>query len=296
MRKIYFLVVLLTVLGCRPFIKEYQAKQFVKTQMKAHYDNAFETRFLGTWHEFGKIYGFQFLIVENKEKPIAIDFYLPKEKPFYFNKEAFESEYQRIKEVIKDSETLEKKLQDYYPNVKVLFKKIKNEDNSYRYVINIYTAEPLTHKDETIKKLDSLSMLVVGGHAEKEVFYNFYFPEAFDNSSFKGDRFEFFSFEHFSEKYIFHYRVDFEKQDENFAIVARNLHDHFNDAQKNRLKKAIESWKMEHIDFKDWKLSLLYDSSIDRDLQQKKFMLENEVGTKKVGYIAIETLQIIMEN
>ena len=267
----------------------------MKTTMKENYQEQYKVDFLGTWHEFGRVYGFQFYIVENKEKPVGLEYYLAYKKPFTFDKKNFEAQLQAVKRTIKDSEELEKSITKYYPNNKALSNRIENKDKSFRYVNSIYTAMPLVNNKQTFKVLDSLCATIVKSVVEKEVIYNFYFAKEVDTTLYSDDCFAFFEFDNFNKKYIFHYRVDFEKVKDTFEIVNRKLYDHFDKEQNNVMKASIEKWQIENVKFIDWKISLLIDDNIKREVLQKKFMLENTLKEKRFGYIHVETLQITME-
>lgn len=297
MKYLLLIFLLFITFSCSPLfiMKELKAKKFMKTTLKENYQEQYKVDFVGTWHEFGRVYGFQFYIVENKENPIALEYYLSDERPFAFDKKTFEAQWLAIKRTIQESEELEKKISQYYPNGKAFSDRIENKDSSFRYVNTIYTAMPLMNNEQTFKALDSLCKTIVSSVEEKEVIYNFYFAKEVDTITYNEDRFAFFAFDNFSRKYTFHYRVDFKKDKDTFEIVNRKLYDDFSEEQKDQLKQSIENWKIQNIDFKDWKLSLLYENNIDREVLHKKFMLENAFKEKRFGYIHVETLQITME-
>jgi hypothetical protein len=301
----YHILFLLTFLtfGCnsqaqnKMFEKEEKkAIEFMESKITELYNEEFKTEFIGTWHELGKIYGFKFYVVENNDNPIAVEYNLGNQSPFEFDKETFEKEYESIKIKIRASEELEKEIRTYYSNARVLSNRIENRDETYRWVNSIYTAIPLDKiKEKTFSGLDSLCASLLKKVKEQKVFYNFYFPKEIHSESYTDDRFTFFEFDNFSKKHIYHYRVDFEKNGEQFEITNQKLYDDLNDEKSEDLKKSIRKWKNEN-GFKEWKISLLTESSIERDLDYKKFMLKNSDGEKKFGFIKIESNELKFEN
>lgn len=274
---------------------EKKAKEFMESKIAEIYKDKFKTEFIGTWHEFGKIYGFKFYVIENNDNPIAVEYNLGSQSPFEFEKEAFEKEYESIKIKIRASEELEKNVRTYYSNARVLSNRIENRDGTYRWVNSIYTAIPLDNaKEKTFSELDSLSASLLKDVKEQKVFYNFYFPKEIDSEPYNDNRFTFFEFDNFSKKHIHHYRVDFEKNEGIFEINNRKLYDSLSEEQSENLIKFIEKWKKKN-GFSDWEISLLTESSIDREIEQKKFMLKSSSGEKKFGFISKETNEIIFE-
>ena len=271
--------------------EENKAKEFMESKISEIYDDQFKTEFIGTWHEFGKIYGFKFYIIENNDYPIAVEYNLGNQEPFEFDKQGFEKEYEAIKVNIRASEQLEKSIQVYYPNARATADRIENRDGTYRWVNNIYTSKPLEkEKEKTFADLDSLCDLLTNKISEREVIYNFYFPKDIDKTEYTDNRFAFFEFENFNQKHIYHYRVDFEKSGQEFEKTNQKLYDNLNDEQSEKLTESIGKWK-EQNGFENWKISLLIDDSIDRDLDFKKFMLSSD-GEKKFGFINIDTKEL----
>ncbi|GGG04090.1 hypothetical protein GCM10011344_00600 [Dokdonia pacifica] len=273
--------------------EEKKAKEFMESKIVEIYNDQFKTEFIGTWHEFGKIYGFKFYVVENNDNPIAVEYNLENQSPFEFNKEAFEKEYESIKVKIKASEELEKNIRTYFSNARVLSDRIENRDGTYRWVNTIYTAIPLDKaKEKTFSQLDSLCMSLLKNIKEQEVFYNFYFPKKINKAKYSDNRFSFFEYDNFRKKHMYHYRVDFTKNGEQFEKTNQKLYDNLNEKQSGKLKDSIEKWGNKN-GFEDWEISLLIESSIDRDLDYKKFMLKSSNGEKKFGFINKESNEII---
>jgi hypothetical protein len=271
--------------------EEKKAKEFMESKISEIYNDQFKTEFIGTWHEFGKIYGYKFYIIENNDYPIAVEYNLGNQEPFEFDKQGFEKEYEAIKVKIKASEQLEKDIQVYYPNARATADGIENRDGTYRWVNNIYTAKPLEkEKEKTLTELDSLCTLLTKKAIDQKVFYNFYFPRETDKTEYTDNRFSFFEFENFNQKHIHHYRVDFEKNGQEFKKTNQKLYDNLNDEQSEKLIESIEKWKTQN-GFETWEISLLTESSIDRNLDFKKFMLSMN-GEKKFGFINIETKEL----
>ena len=299
--QILFLLSFLT-LGCnsqaqnKMFEKEEKkAIKFMESQIAEIYNNQFKTEFIGTFHEFGKIYGFQFYIVENDEYPIAVVYNLGNQSPFEFDKQRFDKEYQAIKAKVRASEALEKDIRVYYPKARAISDRIENSDGTFRWVNTIYSAIPLKkEKEKTFAKLDSLCSLLIKKNNDQEVIYNFYFPKVTDKTKYTDNRFSFFEFENFNQKHIHHYRIDFEKIGEQFKINNKKLYDNLNDEQSERLKESIKKWKSEN-GFENWEISLLIESSTERDLEFKKFMLKSSDGEKKFGLIKLETKELKFE-
>lgn len=296
MKKLTFLIITFLAFGChgqnKMFEKEEnKAKEFMESKISEIYNDQFKTEFIGTWHEFGKIYGFKFYIIENNDYPIAVEYNLGSQEPFEFDKQGFEKEYEAIKVKIKASEQLEKDIQVYYPNARAIADRIENRDGTYRWVNNIYTAKPLEkEKGKTFAELDSLCALLTKNIIDQKVVYNFYFPRETDKTEYTDNRFSFFEFEHFNQKHIHHYRVDFEKNVQEFEKTNQKLYDNLNDEQSEKLTESIEKWKIQK-GFETWEISLLTESSIDRDLDFKKFMLSLN-GEKKFGFINLETKEL----
>jgi len=296
MKNLTFLIITFLAFGCngqnKMFEKEEnKAKEFMESKISEIYNDQFKTEFIGTWHEFGKIYGFKFYIIENNDYPIAVEYNLTNQEPFEFDKQGFEKEYEAIKVKIKASEQLEKDIQVYYPNARATGDRIENRDGTYRWVYNIYTAKPLEkEKEKTFAELDSLCALLTKKIIDQKVFYNFYFPRETDKKEYTDNRFSFFEFENFNQKHIHHYRVDFEKKGQEFEKTNQKLYDNLNDEQSEKLLESIEKWKIKN-GFETWEISLLTESNIDRDLDFKKFMLSSN-GEKKFGFINLETKEL----
>lgn len=296
MKNLIFLIITFLSFGCNGQNKlfekeENKAKEFMESRISEIYNDQFKTEFIGTWHEFGKIYGFKFYIIENNDYPIAVEYNLGNQEPFEFDKQGFEKEYEAIKVKIRASEQLEKDIQVYFPNARAIANRIENRDGTYRWVNNIYTAQPLDKGKETIfKELNALCKSLTKKLSEEKTFYNFYFPKEIDTTEYTDNRFSFFEFDNFSQKHIHHYRVDFIKNGEQFEMTNQKLYDNLKEEQSEKLKESIEKWKNEN-GFKKWEISLLTESSIDRDLDFKKFMLDSN-GEKKFGFINIETKEI----
>lgn len=298
MKNILLLIITFLAFSCnsqgqnRMFEKEEKkATEFMEAQIAEIYNDQFKTELIGTWHEFGKIYGFKFYIIENNDYPIAVEYNLGKQEPFEFDKKGFEKEYESIKVKIRASEQLKKDIQVYYPNARATADRIENRDGSYRWVNNIYTAKPLEkEKEKTFAELDSLCTLLTKKVIDQEVIYNFYFPREMDKTEYTDNRFSFFAFENFNQKHIHHYRVDFEKNGQEFKKTNQKLYDNLNDEQSEKLTESIGNWKNQN-GFETWEISLLTESSIDRDLDFKKFMLSSN-GEKKFGFINLETKEL----
>lgn len=296
MKNLTFLIIIFLAFGCngqnRMFEKEEnKAKEFMESKISEIYNDQFKTEFIGTWHEFGKIYGFKFYIIENNDHPIAVEYNLGNQEPFEFDKQEFEKEYEAIKMKIRASEQLEKSIQVYYPNARATAERIENRDRTYRWVNHIYTAKPFEkEKEKTFEELDLLCDSFMENVSEQKVFYNFYFPRETDKTEYKDNRFSFFEFDKFNQKYIYHYRVDFEKKGQKFEKTNQKLYVNLNDEQSEKLTESIGNWKNQN-GFENWEISLLTESSIDRDLDFKKFMLSSN-GEKKFGFINIETKEI----
>lgn len=275
--------------------EEKKAIKFMESQIAEIYNDQFKTEFIGTFHEFGKVYGFRFYVVENNEYPISVEYNLENQSPFEFDKQRFEKEFEAIKVKIKASEQLEKDIRVYYPKARVISNLIENRDGTYRWVNNIYSTKPLDkEKEKVFSELDSLSSLLTKRINENRVFFNFYFPKENDKTEYTDNRFSFFEFENFNKKHIHHYRVDFEKNGEQFKITNQKLYDNLNDEQSERLKESIKKWKNEN-GFENWKISLLIESNPERDLEFKKFMLKSSDGEKKFGFIKLETNELKFE-
>ena len=272
-----------------------KAIEFMESQIAEIYNDQFKTEFIGTFHEFGKIYGFQFYVVENNEYPIKVEYNLGNQSPFEFDKQGFEKEYEAIKVKIKASEQLEKDIRVYYPKARTISNRFENRDETFRWVNKIYSAIPLEkEKEKTFTELDSLCSLLIKKNNDQEVIYNFYFPKVTDKNEYTDNRFSFFEFENFNQKHIHHYRVDFEKNGEQFEITNQNLYSNMNDKQSERLKESIKKWKNEN-GFENWEISLLTESSTERDLEFKKFVLKSSDGEKKFGFIKLETNELKFE-
>jgi len=302
MKNIVFLIITFLAFGCnsqgqnRMFKKEEKkATEFMESKIAEIYNDQFKTEFIGTWHEFGKVYGFKFYVIENNDYPIVVEYNLGKQEPFEFEKQAFEKEYEAIKVKIRASEQLEKDIQIYYPSARAIANRIENRDGTYRWVNNIYTAQPLSKEKEKIfTELDSICSLLTKNISERKAFYNFYFPKKIDRIEYTDNRFTFFEFENFNQKHINHYRVDFVKNGKEFEITNQKLYDNLNDEQSENLKESIEQWKNEN-GFANWEISLLTESNIERNLEYKKFMLKNSDGEKKFGFINLETKELKFE-
>ena len=275
--------------------EEKKAIEFMESKITEFYNKEFTTEFIGTWHEFGKIYGFKFYLVEDNDHPIAVEYNLGNQSPFEFDKEAFEKEYESIKIKIRASEKLENEIRTYYVNARVLSNRIENQDGTYRWVNSIYTALPLNkNKEKTFSELDSLCNFLSKEIKELKVFYNFHFPKKIDSEPYSDNRFTFFEFDNFSKKHIHHYRVDLKKNEGVFEIYNRKLYDNLNEEQSKKLMESIEKWKKKN-GFTDWEILLLTESNIDRNIEQKKFMLKSVDGEKKFGFINIESNEIMFE-
>lgn len=296
MKNLFFLIITFLAFGCngqnKMFEKEEKkAKEFMESKISEIYNDQFKTEFIGTWHEFGKIYGFKFYIIENNDYPIAVEYNLGNQEPFEFDKQGFEKEYEAIKVKIKASEQLEKDIQVYYPNARAIANRIENRDGTYRWVNNIYTAQPLDEEKEKIfMGLNALCNSLTKKLSEEKAFYNFYFPKEIDRTEYTDNRFSFFEFDNFSQKHIHHYRVDFIKSEGQFEMKNQKLYDNLKEEQSEKLKDSIKKWKNEN-GFETWEISLLTESSIDRDLEFKKFMLSSK-GEKKFGFINLETKEL----
>ncbi len=276
--------------------EEKAAIAFMESQFSQLYNNQFKIKFIGTVHEFEKIYGYQFLIIETKDRPITVVYNLIHKSPLFFDKTTFEEDYESMKIEIKDSEELENELIHYYPYAIVFSDRIKNSDEKYRWVKNIYTASSLNHDKERIfYELDSISILFTTKIKELDVIYNFYFPIEDDLNQKTENRISFFEFENFRNKYIYHYRIDLEKNGAKFKITNREFYDNLNEEQLGILKKKIEDWKKNN-GFGEWELSMLTESSIKRNLEEKKFMLESQSGNKKFGFINFKTYALKLED
>ena len=298
MKNIFLLIIAFLAFGFnsqgqnRMFEKEEKkATEFLESKIAEIYNDQFKTEFIGTWHEFGKIYGFKFYIIENNDNPIAVEYNLGKQEPFEFDKRGFEKEYQSIKVKIRASEQLEKEIQVYFPNARAIANRIENRDGTYRWVNSIYTAQPLDkEKEQTFAELNALCNSLTEKISEGKAFYNFYFPKDIDKTEYADNRFSFFEFDNFSQKHIHHYRVDFIKNGGEFEMTNQKLYDNLKEEQSEKLKDSVKKWKNEN-GFENWEISLLTESGIDRDLDYKKFMLGSN-GEKKFGFINIETTEI----
>ena len=298
MKNIIFLVIAFISFGCnsqeqnRMFEQqEKKAKEFMESKISEIYDNQFKTEFIGTWHEFGKIYAFKFYLIENNDNPIVVEYDLSNQNPFEFDKSGFEEEYESIKIKVRASEQLENDIRAYFPNSRAISNRIKNKDGTYRWVNNIYTAEPLNNKKEKVfTELDSLSKSLTKKISGERIFFNFYFPRETDTTEYLDNRFSFFEFENFNQKHIFHYRVDFEKNEQEFEKTNQKVYDNLNDEQSEKLTESIVKWKSQN-GYENWKISLLTESNIERDLEYKKFMLSSD-GEKKFGFINIKTKEL----
>lgn len=299
MKNLSFLIITFLAFGChgqnKMFEKEEKkAKEFMESKISEIYNDQFKTEFIGTWHEFGKIYGFKFYIIENNDYPIAVKYNLGNQEPFEFDKQGFEKEYEAIKLKINASEQLEKDIQVYYPNARAIANRIENRDGTYRWVNNIYTAQPLDKdKEKTFTELNALCNSLTKRLSEEKAFYNFYFPKEIDRTEYTDNRFSFFEFDNFSQKHIHHYRVDFIKSGEQFEMKNQKLYDNLKEEQSEKLKDSIKNWKNEN-GFETWEISLLTENSIDRDLDFKKFMLSSN-GEKKFGFINLKTKELKFE-
>ncbi|MDX6748073.1 hypothetical protein SHK09_14850 [Polaribacter sp. PL03] len=272
-----------------------KAIEFMESQIAEIYNDQFKTEFIGTFHEFGKIYGFQFYVVENNEYPIKVEYNLGNQSPFEFDKQGFEKEYEAIKVKIKASEQLEKDIRVYFPKARATSNRIENRDGTYRWVNNIYSAKSLEkEKEKTFSELDSLCSLLTNKINENRVFFNVYFPKENDKTEYTDNRFSFFEFDNFNQKHIYHYRVDFEKNGKQFEITNQKLYDNLNDEQSESLKESIKKWKNKN-GFENWEISILTESSIERDLEFKKFILKSSDGEKKFGFINLETNELKFE-
>lgn len=298
MKNIIFLVITFISFGCnsqeqnRMFEQEEKkAKEFMESKISEIYDDQFKTEFIGTWHEFGKIYAFKFYLIENNDNPIVVEYDLGNQNPFEFDKSGFEEEYESIKMKVRASEQLENDIRAYFPNSRAISNRIKNQDGTYRWVNNIYTAEPLNNnKEKVFTELDSLSKSLTKKISGERIFFNFYFPRETDKTEYLDNRFSFFEFENFNQKHIFHYRVDFEKNEQEFEKTNQKLYDNLNDEQSEKLTESIVKWKSQN-GYENWKISLLTESKIERDLEYKKFMLSSD-GEKKFGFINIKTKEL----
>jgi hypothetical protein len=297
MKNIIFLVITFISFGCnsqeqdRMFEQqEKKAKEFMESKISEIYNDQFKTEFIGTWHEFGKVYGFKFYLIENNDNPIVVEYDLGNQNPFEFDKSGFEEEYESIKIKVRASEELENNIKPYFPNSRAIANRIKNQDGTYRWVNNIYTAEPLNEKEKVLKDLDSLSKSLTKNVSGERFFYNFYFPKESDKTKYSDNRFTFFEFENFNQKHIFHYRIDFEKNEQEFKKTNQKLYDNLNDELSKELTESIEKWKNQNS-YKNWEISLLNENSIERDLDYKKFMLSSD-GEKIFGFINIESKEL----
>ena len=80
------------------------------------------------------------------------------------------------------------------------------------------------------------------------------------------------------------------KNGQEFEKTNQKLYDNLNDEQSEKLIESIEKWKIQN-GFETWEISILTESSIDRDLDFKKFMLSSN-GEKKFGFIKLETKEL----
>ncbi|MGF1556336.1 hypothetical protein [Paucihalobacter sp.] len=126
------------------------------------------------------------------------------------------------------------------------------------------------------------------------MYFNFYFPKETDTKEYSDNRFAFFEFENFNQKHIHHYRVDFENIGETFKIINKKLYDNLSEEQEENLEELIEDWKNNN-GFGDWEISLLTESSLDRNLDEKKFMLRDQSGERKFGFINHKTHEMRFE-
>lgn len=302
MKNLIFFITIILAFGCNSvrqnimFKKEEKkAKEFMEYKISELYNNQFKTEFIGTLHEFRKIYGFKFYIIEKTNNPIEVEYDLGNNEPFEFNKLGFEKAYESIKLRIKISEQLEKEIKVYYPNARAITNRIENRDGTFRCVNTIYSAKPLDKvKGKTLAELDSICYLLTSKISEKEVIYNFYFPEEIDETEYINNRFTFFEFENFRQKYLHHYRVDFKKKVEKFEKTNQQLYDNLNEEQTEKLRESIGQWISQN-GFANWEISLLTESSIDRDLEYKKFAIVNSEKVKKFGFINTKSNEIKFE-
>jgi hypothetical protein len=275
--------------------EEKKAKEFMEYKISVLYNNQFKAEFIGTLHEFNKIYGFKFYIVENTNNPIEVEYDLGNKEPFEFNKLVFEKAYESIKLRTKVSEKLEKDIRVYYPNARAISDRIENRDGTYYYVNSIYSAKPLEkEKEKTLAELDSLCYLLTFKMSEKEVIYNFYFPKETDETEYINNRFTFFEFENFRQKYLHNYHVVFKKNEKEFDKTDQKIYDNLSKEQSEKLMESIRQWIIQN-GFANWEISLLTESSIDRDLEYKKFIIENLEKVKKFGFINTKTYEIKFE-
>ena len=180
MKKIIFLITTFIAFGCNCrgqngiFEKEVKnATEFMESKIADIYDDRFKTEFKATWHEFGKINGFEFYIIENKDNPISVAYYLGIKEPFEFDQHTFEKEYKANKIKIRASEQFEKDIQVHYPSARAIANRIENSDGTYRCVNTIYMAQPLNRdKESTFEELNSLCKTLVGKLSEKKAYYN----------------------------------------------------------------------------------------------------------------------------
>jgi hypothetical protein len=272
-----------------------KAKEFMESKIAEIYKDQFKTEFIGTWNEFGKIYGFKFYIVENNDRPIIIEYNLTEQDPLEFDKQAFEKEYESIKENIRASEKLEEGVKVYFPNARAISEKIKNYDETYIWVNRIYITALLDNeKEKVFSELDSLVKLLNTELKEQKVVYNFYFSKELDTKEYSDNLFTFFEFENFIQKHTHHYRIDIENIGETFEITNKKLYDNLSKEQVDNLEKSIEDWKNKN-GLGDWEISLLTESSLDRNLEEKKFMLRSLSGENKFGFINHKTHKIRIE-
>lgn len=272
--------------------EEKKAKEFMESKILEIYNGQFKTKFVGTWNEFGKIYGFMFYILENKEDPIAVEYNLNNQDPFEFDKNKFEKEYNISNVNVKATKQLENEIQFYYPKAKALANRISNRDSSFRWVNKIYIPRPLeSEKERTFTKLDSIVGLLLNETSEKESVYNFYFPKETDSTEYTNNQSAFFEFENFYQKYLYHYSVRFEKNDQQFKIIDKKLYDNLNEEQTKKLKRTIRIWRNQN-GFEYWDISLLTENDVERNIEFKKFMLKSRDGEKKFGFINFETKEL----
>ncbi|WP_299443423.1 hypothetical protein [uncultured Aquimarina sp.] len=298
-RKLFVVFTLITLListSCRSvlfFKQESQAKKFMKQEIEKNYGERFKINRLGAYHEFGKIYGFQIKIVDDRNNPIYFFYNLPFSKPLYFDKAQFEKNYTMVSEVLESSEELEEVFKKVFSSSRALSNKIETKDSAFRWVHNIYTAVPLDEKNKTLEKVDSICRITLGNYEEFDLKYNLYFTKKEDTKEYSNNKGKLFSYDNLEDKCIIHYRVDFKKDSSGFKIVDHKLMNNINEKVEKGLKNEIRKWIIKNnTDYDQKGIWLLHEEKVDRDIQKKKFLFNNNLGEKRFGFINIETKEI----
>ncbi len=268
--------------------EEKKAKAFLDSCLQIHYQQQFKMKFIGTLNEFGKIHGFLFHVIERQNKSIVMEYFLEYSAPLEFDKQRLEKDYEILKFTLNASKELESFVLDHYPNALVLSRPIATSDSTFRWVNDIFTAEPLPdEKEKTFMELNLLCDAMANRMNTQDVVFNFFFPIKTRKKIVRKSN-HFFEYPKFSKKHTYHYRVDFEKTENEMKIVKELLYDNLN---KKNLYKVIEKWKNQN-GYEDWEISFLIESSTERDLAFKKFMLKGPNGEKKMGFIHVENYEL----